>query len=214
MIEMGLAENGADSFKAAFLTMEKISTLEEGLVHNLKDTVISLNHGIEILFKLVLKNYDEYLIFTDIDKYMIARKTMITKGLSNVFDANPQLKTVTLNEGIRRAKYLCNYDISDDFETVVHYLNKIRNQFMHYEINLSDTEVQELLVKLKIGYEMSYDFFVIYIEELGELFEDARYEITADDYSNEIAEMHRSMMEDDLSEQAYEHYLHEEYGIL
>lgn len=150
MIRMGLAENGADSFKAAFLTIGKISTLEDGIVHNLKDAVISLNHGIEILFKLVLKNYDEYLIFTDLDKYMTAKKAMLSKGLLNVLDANPQLKTVTLNEGIRRAKYLCNYDISDDFETVVQYLNKIRNQFMHYEINLSDAEVQELLVKLKI----------------------------------------------------------------
>ncbi|BCG59722.1 hypothetical protein PUR_31470 [Paenibacillus sp. URB8-2] len=202
MIRMGLAENGADSFKAAYLIMEKIETLEDGLAHNIKDAVISLNHGIEILFKLVLKNYDEYLIFADLDKYMSAKKIMITKGYPNVLEANPSLKTVTLNEAVKRAKYLCNYDISDDFETVVQYLNKIRNQFMHFEISLSDDEMQELLLKLKIGYEMSYDFFVVYIDELRDLFEDARYEITIDDYSNELAEMHRSMMEDD----AYEEY--------
>ncbi|WP_433752305.1 hypothetical protein [Paenibacillus amylolyticus] len=213
MLIMGLAENGVDSFKAAFLTMQKIKMLEDGKVHNLKDAVMSLNHGIEILFKLFLKDYDEYLIFTDLDKYMTARKIMLSKGLSNVFEANPLLKTITLNEGIRRAKYLCGYDISEDFETVVQYLNKIRNQFMHYEISLTSEEVQELLLKLQIGYELSYDFFVEYNEDLRDMFEDARYEITIDDYSDEIAEMHRSLIEEDLAEQAYDRYLEEKYGI-
>ncbi|MDR6779421.1 MULTISPECIES: hypothetical protein [Paenibacillus] len=210
MLNMGLAENGVDSFKAAFLTMKKIQVLEDGIVHNLKDAVMSLNHGIEILFKLLLKSYDEYLIFADIDKYMTARKTMIAKGLSNVFEANPLLKTVTLNEGIRRAKYLCDYEISEDFETVVQYLNKIRNQFMHYEISLSGEEVEELLLQLRIGYELTYEFFVEYNEDLKDLFEDARYEITIDDYTDEIAEMHRSLMEEELAEQRY---LVEKYGI-
>ncbi|MEJ3719184.1 hypothetical protein WGM54_14275 [Paenibacillus polymyxa] len=210
MLNMGLAENGVDSFKAAFLTMKKIKVLEDGIVHNLKDAVMSLNHGIEILFKLFLKSYDEYLIFADIDKYMTARKAMIAKGLANVFEANPLLKTVTLNEGIRRAKYLCGYDISEDFETVVQYLNKIRNQFMHYEISLSGEEVDELLLKLQIGYELAYEFFVEYNEDLRDLFDDARYEITIDDYTDEIAEMHRSLMEEDLAEQRY---LEEKYWI-
>ncbi|MDT0124188.1 hypothetical protein Q9R46_16130 [Paenibacillus sp. RRE4] len=213
MLIMGLAENGVDSFKSAFLTMQKIKMLEDGKVHNLKDAVMSLNHGIEILFKLFLKDYDEYLIFADLDKYMTARKIMLSKGLSNVFEANPLLKTITLNEGIRRAKYLCDYDISEDFETVVQYLNKIRNQFMHYEISLSSEEVQELLLKLQIGYELSYEFFVEYNEDLRDMFEDARYEITIDDYSDEIAEMHRSLIEEDLAEQAYDRYLEEKYGV-
>lgn len=213
MLIMGLAENGVDSFKAAFLTMQKIKVLEDGKVHNLKDAVMSLNHGIEILFKLFLKDYDEYLIFADLDKYMTARKIMLSKGLSNVFEANPLLKTITLNEGIRRAKYLCDYDISEDFETVVQYLNKIRNQFMHYEISLTSEEVQELLLKLQIGYELSYDFFVEYNEDLRDMFDDARYEITIDDYSDEIAEMHRSLIEEELAEQAYDRYLEEKYGV-
>ncbi|WP_018756423.1 hypothetical protein [Paenibacillus terrigena] len=201
MIRMGLAENGADSLKAAYLIMEKLSTLEEGLAHNLKDAVISLNHGIEILFKLILKNYEEYLIFADIDKYMIAKKAMLEKGKDNVLEVNPLLKTVTLNEAIRRVKYLCNYDISSDFEVAISYLNKIRNQFMHYEINLSDGEMLELLVKMRIAYDLSYDFFITYIEDLYSILEDARYEITIDDYSDEIAEMHRSMMEDSTYEE-------------
>lgn len=200
MIKMDLAENGADSLKAAYLIMKKLPILEDGLAHNLKDAVISLNHGIEILFKLVLKNYEEYLIFVDLDKYITAKKTMLEKGKDNVLDVNPQLKTVTLHEAVRRAKYLCNYEISEDFEIAITYLNKVRNQFMHYEINLSEEEMLELLVKLQIAYELSYDFFTTYIEDLSSLLEDARYEITMDDYSNEIAEMHRNMMEDSMFE--------------
>ncbi|MGM1044823.1 MAG: hypothetical protein ACQEXX_01615 [Bacillota bacterium] len=204
MIRMGLVENGADSLKAAYLIIDRLSTLEEGYAHNLKDAVISLNHGIEILFKLILKNYDEYLIFADIDRYMAAKKAMLEKGKDNVLDVNPKLKTVTLSEAIKRVKYLCNYNISDDFEIVISYLNNIRNQFMHFEINLTEEEMFELLLKLKIGYELSYDFFTTYIEDLSSILQEARYEITVDDYSDEIAEMHRSMMEDSMYEEYQE----------
>ncbi|MCM3173247.1 hypothetical protein [Paenibacillus sp. MER 99-2] len=213
MIRMDLAENGADSLKAAYLIMEKLPILEDGLAHNLKDAVMSLNHGIEILFKLLLKNYEEYLIFTDLDKYMTAKKNMLEKGKDNVLDVNPLLRTIALSEAIRRAKYLCGYEISSDFEVGINYINKIRNQFMHYEINLSDEEMRELLVKMRIVYDLSYDFFITYIDDLSLILEEARYEITVDDYSDEIAEMHRSLIEEDLAEQAYDRYLEEKYGV-
>ncbi|MEK4987234.1 hypothetical protein NYE46_09405 [Listeria sp. FSL L8-0308] len=78
---------------------------------------------------------------------------------------------------------------------------------MHYEINLSNEQMLELLVKMRIAYDLSYDFFTDHIEDLRFFLEDARYEITVDDYSNEIAEMHRSMMEDSMYEEYKERKL-------
>lgn len=37
---------------------------------------------------------------------------------------------------------------------------------MHYEINLSNEQMLELLVKMRIAYDLSYDFFTDHIEDL------------------------------------------------
>ncbi|MEK4289400.1 hypothetical protein [Paenibacillus sp. FSL P4-0502] len=197
MIKMSLLENGVDSLKSSYLIMEKIPELQEGLSHNIKDAVISLNHGIEILFKLVLKEINEYLVFTDLDNYMLAKKKMLSENMRNVFEAKPGLKTVSLNEAMRRARYLCGIEINSDLETVINYLNKKRNEFMHYEIHLSEEEMMELLSKLRVGYELSVQFFGLHIEGLEELIRGARYEITVEDYSDELAAMYGEMQYDE-----------------
>lgn len=193
MIKMDLLSNGVDSLKSAHITMDKLPDLEQGIEHILKDAVLSLNHGIEILFKYILKKNEEYLIFSDIEKFMSAKKKAIQDNKENVFEVNPNLRTITLMESIDRLKYLCDYAISEDLELTLIYLNKIRNQFMHYEINLSEEEMFELHRKLQLGYELSIDFFIVHIENFSEEFAFARYEISVDDYQDMMAEMHAEM---------------------
>ncbi|WP_339168994.1 hypothetical protein NSQ55_21325 [Paenibacillus sp. FSL H7-0943] len=94
-MKYGLLENGVDSLKSAYNSIDKISLLIEGVEHNIKDAILSLNHAIEILFKLILKQKNEYLIFSDIGKYMNAKKQMLIQGKSNVFEVSSELKTVT-----------------------------------------------------------------------------------------------------------------------
>lgn len=200
-IEMSLLENGADSFKEASDKIEKISSfgsvLTQDIVsimpHNMKDAVLSLNQGIELLFKLILKNTKEYLVFADISKYMAAKEKMKPEKpeLKNVLDVNPNLKTISLYEAIRRIKYLCDYDLPSELEITVEYLNKIRNQFMHYEISLNYEEIQDLLEKLKIGYKLSYDFFELHINGFASELENARYNITDEELDRQIKEMER-----------------------
>lgn len=79
-MKYGLLENGVDSLKSAYTSIDKISYLHEGIEHNIKDAILSLNHAIEILMKLILKGEREYLIFSDIGKYMNAKKQMIIQG--------------------------------------------------------------------------------------------------------------------------------------
>lgn len=55
-LRYGLLENGTDSLKQAFNCIDKLSAgLHEGVEHNIKDAILSLNHAIEILFKMILK---------------------------------------------------------------------------------------------------------------------------------------------------------------
>jgi hypothetical protein len=72
-----LLENGVDSLKGAYLCLGKLSELKEGIECNVKDAVLNLNHAVEILFKLILKQENEYLVFTDLDKYLKAKEKMI-----------------------------------------------------------------------------------------------------------------------------------------
>ncbi|MEK4509478.1 hypothetical protein [Paenibacillus sp. FSL K6-2524] len=193
MIKMNLLENGVDSLKSAYMIMEEIPNLQSGIDHKLKDAVFSLNHGIEILLKLILKDKNEYLIFSDLDKYMLAKRKMIVEGETNVFEVNSKLKTVSLIESISRIKYLCNLTIEPKLEASIEYLNKIRNEFMHYEIKLEDEEMLKLLDKLRVGYELSIQFFGLHIEDLEAKIAEARYQVTVDDYMSDMAETYGMM---------------------
>ncbi|MDU8675344.1 hypothetical protein [Paenibacillus polymyxa] len=197
MIKMSLLENGTDSFKSAYDIMEKLPQLQEGLAHNLKDAVLALNHGIEILLKLILKEKEEYLIFSDIGKYMNAKEKMIEQGKDNVLDV-AHLNTVTIHEAINRIKYLCNYPMPDELIISIKYLSKIRNQFMHYEINLSEEEMLELLVKLKVVYQLSVEFFKKYINSLEAAIDFSRYELTVEDYMDELGAIYGEMQYEEM----------------
>lgn len=200
MIKMNLLENGTDSLKSAYDKMQKLNELEEGLDHYLKDIVFFLNHGIEILFKLILKNKGEELIFSNIKKYNIAKEEQIRMEKDNVFQVNPNLKTVSLMEAIEKCKKN-EFEISDEYENSLIYLNKIRNQFMHYEIEISDEEMLRLLIKLQLVYGLSLEFFSKYINNLNEHIDNARFEVEIDDHGDILAELQK--------EADYERYLEE-----
>lgn len=200
MIKMNLLENGTDSLKSAYDKMQKLNELEEGLDHYLKDIVFFLNHGIEILFKLILKNKGEALIFSNIKKYDIAKEEQIRTEKDNVFQVNPNLKTVSLMEAIEKCKKN-EFEISDEYENSLIYLNKMRNQFMHYEIEISDEEMLRLLIKLQLVYGLSLEFFSKYINNLNEHIDNARFEVEIDDHGDILAELQK--------EADYERYLEE-----
>lgn len=193
MIQMSLLDNGVDSLKSAYLIMEQLPDLHEGIGHKLKDGVFALNHGVEILFKLILKNRSEHLLYNDLEKYMNAKRKMIEQSKANVLEATPSLKTVSLNEALMRAKYLCDISIDPRLEAAIQYLNKKRNEFMHYEVNLSEEDMLKLLDKLRVGYELSIQFFSLHIENIESKIAEARYEITVDDHMNDIAESYGMM---------------------
>lgn len=45
-------------------------------------------------------------------------------SLLTVFDAKPNLRTVTMFEAINRIKFLCDIDIPEDLEIPLIYLNR------------------------------------------------------------------------------------------
>ncbi|QAT65255.1 hypothetical protein EQZ20_10185 [Bacillus glycinifermentans] len=169
--------NGIDSLKAAYNSLEGIDYLLEGVEHRVKDAILSLHHTNEILFKLLLKQWSECLVFVDINSYMNAKEEMLTKGKSNVFEVKPGLKTIGISEAIKRLELLCDIEVCSSLRKSLDYLKQKRNQIMHYEIDLNEGEFKALMIKLTNCYEYTIRFFSQYIEGLNNLVEDARFEL-------------------------------------
>jgi len=188
-----LLDNGADSLKGAYESLEKFNNQYEGTDHNLKDTVIFLNHGLEILFKLILKQSSPALMFSDIKAYQKAKEEMRKKGVANVFEINATLHTVTLEEALKRVELLCDIDIPDSLKGAIFYINKIRNQLMHYEVELDDEQLNELVQKIKFCYEESVEFLGIHIDNLEEKIEESRFEYSREEYEGDMMEWYAEM---------------------
>ncbi|ADU30996.1 hypothetical protein [Evansella cellulosilytica] len=192
-----LLENGADSLKGAHDSLRSFDNQIDGTDHNLKDAVIFLNHGIEILFKLILKEHSPALMFSNLKEYQNAKVKMKKGGESDVFDVNSSLRTVSLEEAVKRVELLCDIEITDQLKSYILYINKIRNKIMHYSISLSEQQLHELTSKLKLCYEESIKFLEIHIDGLKEKIEDSRFEMTYDEYLTEQAEIMAEMLYED-----------------
>lgn len=182
-----LFNNGVDSLKKAYICIEKIDELEQGLEHNVKDAILALNHAFETLFKYILKNENDYLIFSNIDNYMKAKEAMQQQGKSNIFEVRPNLNTVGLSGALRRLELLCNYEISDDLKSASEYFIEMRNKLQHYELIISEDEVYILIEKLKSCYELGVEFLEEHLQGLNEALEEARFEVTHQDYWDDYA---------------------------
>ncbi|MDM5264836.1 hypothetical protein [Bacillus wiedmannii] len=205
-MQYSLLENGVDSLKGARDSLETFDDQVEGTYHNLKDAVIFLNHGIEILFKLILKQHSPSLMFSDLKAYQKAKVDMKKQGKSDVFEINSDLRTVTLMEAVDRIEYLCDIDIPRDLRASIMYINKIRNKIMHYGINLDYSEEKVLVLKLKACSKETVDFLQKHIEDLESKINEARIEILldGDTFAELLADMHEEDRFMEALEESYE----------
>lgn len=190
-MEFSLMVNGADSIKHAYLCIKKLDTLLDGKDHNLKDAVIFLNHGIEILLKVMLSERSAALMFTNIKDYQKAKEQLAKiqqkdSSIQDVFEINSELQTVSLKEALARVEYLCDVEIERAMKSAVFELNLIRNKLMHFSLRLNQEALNEFIDKLKFCYTIVCDFFEKHIDGIGELIENARYEISIDEYFQKI----------------------------
>lgn len=187
-MKFNLLTNGVDSLKASYQRIEKMDELVDGIEHNIKDAIMYLNHANEILFKLMLKNQKEYLMFEDVGVYMKAKEAMIQQKKSNVLEINPHLKTVNFSTAIKRLELLCEVEFTPKFKGSLKYLNQLRNKIMHFEIELPENEVSILFEKLKICQNLSVEFFDKHLDGIDGLMQASRFEKTEEEYMEEMGE--------------------------
>lgn len=201
-----LLDNAIDSLKSTYTSLENLDGLVKGVEHHVKDAILSLNHANELLFKLLLKSNNEYLMFRDIHKYMNAKEKMIKNQSTSIFEVASGLQTVGFSQAIRRLELLCDIEVPSLLKKGLFYLNQKRNEIMHFEINMNEGEFKSLVEKLQDSYELTIKFFTIHFDDLEEQIAEARFEVTIDDYLTPDAEA--------LSEGAYIDWLEGAYEDL
>lgn len=176
-----LVENGTDSIKKAQACIKKIDGLVKGVDHTLKDAVIFLNHGIEILLKVMLAETDASLMFLDKKAYKEAKVKMLNENKKNVFEVNPKLKTVSTLTALKRLKNSCKVEVDHEMKRAIEKLNETRNKIMHFDLTLDEQEFSKKIRDLDSCLKAVNVFFAKHIKSYNIYITEARFEFTKED---------------------------------
>lgn len=114
----------------------------------LKDAIIFFHHGIELLMKEILVKNNPFLIFEDLRDATKKQLQADEKKIGIFFlDAPP--KTVSYEEAINRVcAFVKPSELDVDLKKNLLRLNQFRNQLEHYEIEVEQHTVTQLLAAL------------------------------------------------------------------
>lgn len=152
-MKLNFLESGIDSLRKGFDCLIKYEEIQYYNINNsrdqlrffhLKDSILFIQHGVEILFKQLLQKHSEYLLFSQIDENVKkAFRDKNQKRLNSVFESDfkHKIHTVTFTESIERLKIIPNIYIKDELEKKLRQLEVYRNIIMHAEPHINEVEI-------------------------------------------------------------------------
>jgi len=152
-MKITLIENGLDSLSKAYSFLERYEKEKESHANKetrffiLKDAILSMQHGVEILFKHILKNNNEILLYSSVtDKLRDAFKKRRAKEINELFEVDG-IHTVTFRESIDRVADILGIEITEKFKNNLFKVEKWRNSIIHSGVVLNENEVSSVLAK-------------------------------------------------------------------
>lgn len=166
---ISMLDNGIDSLKKGFSNylnyveiIKNKASISKDDYFILKQAVLSMHHGIEILLKCILYEKSEFLIIEEIDNnYKSAYKEKTENRLDNVFQTSKasRIHTITYEEALSRVKFFIPNLLSTQLEEKLKELNTLRNALTHAEVSVNDSDVNKvfdgLLVEVDILFAKS-----------------------------------------------------------
>ncbi|WP_421948071.1 hypothetical protein [Phaeodactylibacter xiamenensis] len=145
-ITITLIENGEHSLRKgikAYNTFQESSENVDKDKMYLKEALMFIHHGVELLMKEVLVRKSEYLIFSDLKAATRKQNQANSSGIGIFYLEKPP-HTVTYTEAIDR---VCAFveKLDDDFQKTLIELNNFRNQIEHYQIDVTKDEIQDII---------------------------------------------------------------------
>ncbi|MEL7657049.1 MAG: hypothetical protein AAGU75_14220, partial [Bacillota bacterium] len=160
-LTISLADNGMHSLTRGIQTYTAYSEKVDPML--LKDAIMSLHHGIELLFKQILVNTSPYLIFQDL-KDATSKQIKADQNNLAIFFLDSPPKTVNYEEAIMRIQaFVKAPELDPRLISKLKNLNQLRNQLEHYAI---DADIEDITKLINDIYPPLMEFFEIYIPEI------------------------------------------------
>ena len=145
-LTISLRENGLHSLWRGIDSYGIYDKKHDKLI--LKDAIMHLHHGVELLMKEVLVAHSPFLIFEDLKDAATKQKQANDSGVGIFFLDKPP-KTVTYEEAIKRVSaFIQPPELTDKLQNDLQELNRFRNQLEHYAIETDKELVTQLLASL------------------------------------------------------------------
>ncbi|WNO10504.1 hypothetical protein [Teredinibacter sp. KSP-S5-2] len=151
-LKIGLLDNGAHSLKRGFEMW--FQWKDSGDAWLLKESVIWVHHGIELLLKQLLVQTNEFLVFQDVNKAVerlgILRKKpgMEDAGVLDLFENDDKVMSVGFRNLIERTAITLPIDELSDgafLRRKIDQLTRYRNKIVHFSVELNVVEISSLL---------------------------------------------------------------------
>lgn len=146
--KISLRENGLHSLWHGIESYQKyIRTQDKWL---LKEAIMFVHHGIELLMKEILIKHSEYLIFDDIGPDTVKKqKRANSQGIGIFFLPKPP-KTATYLDAISRVEaFIQPPELDESLVTRLQELNRLRNQLEHYAVEADIERIVRLLGNIR-----------------------------------------------------------------
>lgn len=146
---ISLIENGFHSLTRGLSSFKSYEDSKDEF--ELKESIMFLHHGIELLFKqYLIEKASESLIYSKIDKSVTQKLIDAKKKGVKVFDLPNPPNTATYLEVINRSMaFTDNQFLTEQLSSWLTELNKIRNNIEHYAIDVSLESIEKLIQNLR-----------------------------------------------------------------
>lgn len=144
---ISLVDNGKHSLLRGIEAYDKARSSQDPMF--LKDAIMFLHHGIELMMKQILVQHSMYLIFEDLNYASKRQKEADGKGVS-IFLLDKPPRTVTYDESINRVEaFVKPRMLTSSLSESLKRLNVLRNQVEHYEITADRDSVVKVLAEIR-----------------------------------------------------------------
>jgi len=142
-----LLDNGVHSLRRGIESYEAYDRTQDMML--LKDAIMQLHHGVELLMKEILVRHSPYLIFEDLRAAAKKQKEADENGIAIFFLDRPP-RTVSFEEAINRVDaFVKPPELGNELTKDLDRLNRLRNQLEHYAIEADTEEVTQVLGALR-----------------------------------------------------------------
>lgn len=150
-MRISLIENGLDSLRKGYQHLDVHEKLEltgakdHEKFSALKDSILNIQHGVEILFKHLLITHNEFLLYTDISRLKEAYRSKAKGEITELYEAEG-VHTVTFKESIDRLRDICGLPISETLKKKLLKIESWRNKITHSAAIITDDNVAKMLL--------------------------------------------------------------------